>query len=197
MTDFTKKAMIDSFARILKGKPFEKITISDITSECGVSRMTFYYHFEDIYDMLHYVIEEKLSAPLSRKFTYELWRQDYIAVFDAVLQEKEFFSKIFHSVDLRRIEKYLSAFAHGCVAKIVEEQILLLHLNLDECSVKMICDIYSYSMVGLLLDWISMGMRDDPTALVGKYCNMIKGTMELSLKNASVEYQSGLTIYKQ
>ena len=54
MADFTKKAMVDAFVRILKGKPFEKITISDITSECGVSRMTFYYHFEDIYDMLHY-----------------------------------------------------------------------------------------------------------------------------------------------
>jgi probable dihydroxyacetone kinase regulator len=187
MADFTKKAIVDAFARILKEKPFEKITISDITSECGVSRMTFYYHFEDIYDMLDYVIAEKLSAPLSRKFTYELWQQDYTAVFEAILQEKNFFSKIFHSVDLRKIEQYLSVFAHGCVSKIVEEQILHFHLNPEDRSVKMICDIYSYCMVGLLLDWISKGMHDDPTELVSKYCDIIKGTMELTLKNASKE----------
>ena len=45
--------------KILKEKPFDKIGINDITSDCGVARMTFYYHFEDIYDMVSYIIQER------------------------------------------------------------------------------------------------------------------------------------------
>ena len=51
MADFTKKAMVDSFARILKEKPFEKITIQEIASDCGVARMTFYYHFAKFHSL--------------------------------------------------------------------------------------------------------------------------------------------------
>jgi AcrR family transcriptional regulator len=75
----------------LKEKPFEKITIHEITADCGVARMTFYYHFQDIYDLLDYIIEEKLRASVSRAFTYETWQDDYLAVFHTILEEKDFF----------------------------------------------------------------------------------------------------------
>ena len=37
---------------MLLQKPLNKITINDITEDCGVNRMTFYYHFKDIYDLV-------------------------------------------------------------------------------------------------------------------------------------------------
>lgn len=36
-------------------KPISKIKISEITDACGVNRQTFYYHFDDIYDLLKYL----------------------------------------------------------------------------------------------------------------------------------------------
>ncbi len=184
MSDFTKKAIIASFTKILREKPFEKITIHEITADCGVSRMTFYYHFEDIYDLLDYVIEEKLRASVSRAFTYETWPMDYVAVFDTVLEDKTFFLKIFNSIDLRRIEYYLSAFAHQCVGKMISEQTKLLGLAFNEKKQELICDIYCYSMVGLLLKWISSGMKENPRVLVGEFCAVIKGTLAVMLKNS-------------
>ena len=47
----TKRALEDSLKRLLLQKPLTKITIADLTEDCGVSRMTFYYHFQDIYDL--------------------------------------------------------------------------------------------------------------------------------------------------
>jgi len=185
MSELTKKAIIASFIKILKEKPFEKITIHEITADCGVARMTFYYHFQDIYDMLDYVIEEKLRASVSKAFTYETWQRDYACVFEAVLEEKAFFLKIFNSIDLRRIEYYLSAFAHRCVGKMIQEQTKRLGLVLNEEKREMVCDIYCYSMVGLLLNWISSGMKEDPGTLVGEFCSVIKGTLEIMLRNSA------------
>ena len=54
MSQITKRALEQSLKRLLLQKPLNKITISDITDDCGISRMTFYYHFKDIYDLVEW-----------------------------------------------------------------------------------------------------------------------------------------------
>ena len=52
MSNITKRALEQSLKNLLLKKPLTKITISDITADCGMNRMTFYYHFKDIYDLV-------------------------------------------------------------------------------------------------------------------------------------------------
>ena len=51
MSQTTKRALEASLKNMLMKKPLSKITINDIAEDCGVSRMTVYYHFKDIYDL--------------------------------------------------------------------------------------------------------------------------------------------------
>ena len=52
MSNTTKQGLEASLKRMMLKKPLDKITIRDITEDCGVSRMAFYYHFKDIYDLV-------------------------------------------------------------------------------------------------------------------------------------------------
>ena len=52
MVNQTKQALEASLKHLLLQKPLDKITISDLTKDCGISRMAFYYHFKDIYDLV-------------------------------------------------------------------------------------------------------------------------------------------------
>lgn len=52
MAQFTKKAILDSFVRLLERTPFDKITVKKIVDDCEINRNTFYYYFNDIYDLL-------------------------------------------------------------------------------------------------------------------------------------------------
>ena len=52
MSQITKRALAESLKKLLLEKPLDRITVSDITEDCGVSRMTFYYHFKDVYDQI-------------------------------------------------------------------------------------------------------------------------------------------------
>ena len=54
MPPFTKYALEASLKHLLAQKPLNKITINDITEDCGINRMTFYYHFKDIYDLVEW-----------------------------------------------------------------------------------------------------------------------------------------------
>ena len=58
----TKRAITESFRALLAVKPLHKITVRDIVEDCGLTRNTFYYHYEDIYDLLSDVISRILSC---------------------------------------------------------------------------------------------------------------------------------------
>lgn len=47
----SKELLADSLSELLKTEPFDKITIAEITSNCGIAKRTFYYYFKDKYEL--------------------------------------------------------------------------------------------------------------------------------------------------
>lgn len=66
MPSFTKKAIVESFLRIIGKKPLDKITVRDVVDDCGINRNTFYYYFQDIYAVLEEV-SHTVAASLPRE----------------------------------------------------------------------------------------------------------------------------------
>ena len=62
MATSTKKALADALKKMMVIKPIDRITVNDLVETCGVSRQTFYYHFDDVYDLLEWVFEEDAST---------------------------------------------------------------------------------------------------------------------------------------
>ena len=59
MSQFTKKAIIDSFIELSKTYPIEKITVTMISKHCGINRNTFYYYYQDVYSLMEEIIYSK------------------------------------------------------------------------------------------------------------------------------------------
>ena len=68
MSELTKKALAVSLKKLLSKKELSKITISNITDECGVNRQTFYYHFKDIYDLLEWIYKNMCNFLVIKSF---------------------------------------------------------------------------------------------------------------------------------
>ena len=81
MSDITKRAMSYALKNLLRTKPLNKITVQDIADECGVNRQTFYYHFQDIYDLVEWTCIEDTEKVLKENKTYETWQEGFLAVF--------------------------------------------------------------------------------------------------------------------
>ena len=68
MSQITKHALEASLKNILLKKPLNKITVKDIADDCGINRMTFYYHFKDIYDLVEWsCINDASKRSVTRK----------------------------------------------------------------------------------------------------------------------------------
>jgi len=149
---------------LLLKKPIDKITISDLTSTCGVNRMTFYYYFKDIYDLIEWSCIEEASKALDGKKTYDTWQQGFSQIFDAVLENKPFIMNVYPSVSREQVERYLYDVTYNLLKDVVEEKAEGMHVREEDK--KFIADFFKFAFVGLMLDWIKNGMKEDPKRLL-------------------------------
>lgn len=59
MAKFTKQAIMNCLLELLSTKQLDKITVKDICEICEINRNTFYYYFQDIYDVLDAVFQNE------------------------------------------------------------------------------------------------------------------------------------------
>ncbi|SHL53235.1 transcriptional regulator, TetR family [Anaerocolumna jejuensis DSM 15929] len=184
MSYITKKALEDSLKNLLLQKPLSKITISDITKDCGINRMTFYYHFKDIYDLIEWICTEETARAINGKKTYETWQQGFLQTFQMVLDNKPFISNVYHSISREKIEDYFYAITYDLLIGVVEEKAT--GMNVSEAAKKFIANFYNFAFVGLLLDWIKKDMQDDPQLIIDQVSTLIQGEVSRALNKYQI-----------
>ena len=65
----TKELIAEAVKRLLMQKKVKKLTVKDIVDECSITRQTFYYHFEDIPDLLKWVLERGTDKMVEETLT--------------------------------------------------------------------------------------------------------------------------------
>lgn len=176
----TKHLLEESLKKMMLQKPLDKITISDITGDCGISRMTFYYHFKDIYDLVEWACVEDAAKALDGRKTYNTWEEGFLRIFQLVLDNKPFIMNVYHSVSREQVEIYLYKLVYDLLIEVVEEKAA--GMNVRDEDKAFIADFYKYAFVGLALGWIKRGMREDPKLIVKRLSTLIRGDMTRALR---------------
>ena len=179
MSQVTKLALEQSLKNLLLKKPLTKITVGDITDDCGINRMTFYYHFKDIYDLVEWSCLEDAKRALDEKKTYDTWQQGLLQIFKAVQENKPFILNVYRCVHREQVEKYLQPLVDQLLLNVINEEAAGITVR-DEDK-QFIAQVYSYMFIGLMLDWIKDDMREDPQQIVEKLSKLIKGSVSVAL----------------
>ncbi len=179
MSQITKRALEQSLKNLLLKKPLNKITINDIAEDCGINRMTFYYHFQDIYDLIEWSCLEDARRALEEKKTIDTWQQGFIQIFCAVRDNKPFIMNVYHCVDREQVEKYLKPLTDNLLMNVVEDQSAGMTVRQEDK--EFIARVFSYVFVGLMLDWIKDDMKEDPETIVEKLAIVIQDTFASAL----------------
>ena len=192
MTNATKAALEASLKKLLLKKPLDKITINDLTTDCGISRMAFYYHFKDIYDLVEWSCLEDATQALQGKKTYETWQEGLQQIFEAVLENKPFIMNVYHSVSREQIETYLFHLTHDLLYGVVQEKAK--GTGISEADQSFIADFYKYSFTGVMLDWIKDGMKVDYHMIAEKMHRTMEGNVVNSIRNFEKEIKYSYTL---
>lgn len=184
MSQVTKRALEQSLKNLLLKKPLTKITINDIAEDCGINRMTFYYHFKDIYDLVEWACVEDARKALEEKRTYDTWQQGLLQIFEAVKENKPFVMNVYRCVHQEQVEKYIKPLVDHLILEIIDEEIGT--MTVQDVDKAFLARVYSYVFVGLMLDWIKEDMRQDPKEIVDRLALLLKGTISDALNRLQI-----------
>ena len=171
----TKKALAESLKNLLLQKPLNKITISDIADDCGINRMTFYYHFKDIYDLVEWTCAEEAAQAMEGKKTYDTWQEGFLNIFSAVQANKPLIMNVYRCVSRERIEQYLNPLICSLILGVVEEKSAAIPVS--EADKRFIANFYEYAFIGVMLEWIDNNMREEPSVLVERTSRVVHGSI--------------------
>ena len=118
----TRHMIAASFMELLKGIPFRKVSINDICESALIGRSTFYFHFEDKYQLLRYCMEEEASRWLAA--AKNMTAEDAISyALDSILENKNFYHHIItDDSNTEEIEILHSIFTRIFTERLVEKE---------------------------------------------------------------------------
>ncbi len=172
MSSPTKRALAASFTKLLSRHPLNKITVKDIVEDAQVNRQTFYYHFHDVYDLIQWILEEESQAALASEGRYD-WKNHIRDVLEAMRQEKALVLNIIHSLNREHLEQYLCSVIDTFIYDSLEKNCEGLVVSDDD--IRFIADFFKYAFVGILMDWILKGMKEEPKILSDRLNHMLDG----------------------
>lgn len=179
MSQVTKRALEQSLKNLLLKKPLTKITISDIAEDCGINRMTFYYHFKDIYDLVEWSCSEDARKALENNKTHDTWQQGFLQIFEAARENKPFIMNVYRCIHKEQVERYLNPLVDNLIMGVVEEECAGMTVRDEDKG--FISRVFSYIFIGIMMDWIKDDMREEPERIVARLSNLIQGSISEAL----------------
>ena len=179
----TKEALANALKQLLQKKQITKITINDITETCGISRMTFYYHFKDIYDLADWTLQEALHAAIADNRTHENWQQGFLNLLVVLKEHQSLILNAYYAIDREQVERYMRREVEELLLPVVKEQAEGLKISAQ--GKRRVAAFYSYAFMGVVMEWIQRNMAASPQEIAETTAAMIRGDFRNSLKNMS------------
>jgi AcrR family transcriptional regulator len=160
----TRKLIMDSFIELSGKKEFKSITVKDITTEAMINRATFYYHFEDIYDLLEKVLSEVLLIDLDYDVYQksELNEEAFVSIFNAITNFQKSLSNRCHRGYEDTIARIIKDQLEFIFYKMLEKQ----QSTVDEKALKVMAVMLSWGIYGASVEWKSNTNTIEPEEFI-------------------------------
>ena len=174
----TKRALEASLKKLLLKKPLNKITINDITEDCGVNRMTFYYHFKDIYDLVDWIMVEDAAKAQEGK-SFETWSEAFLDILNEIRDNKALVQNVYRSISREQVEQYLYKMLDPTLHNFIDREATA--LSVQDADKQFVIDFYKYALVGMVLEWIRKDMKTEPEVMTERLNTMLHGDFHRAL----------------
>ena len=159
MSNTTKRALENSLKQMLLKKPLDKITISDLTDDCGISRMAFYYHFKDIPDVVEFILKKKwdeiLEHPQDRASILECMEE----MADLVRNNRKVMLNVYRSVKKDTFLFYMNEISNYIIMEYFRKNAD--QFDLDEGEIRILIQYYKCLFMGFLMEWLDNNLKSD------------------------------------
>lgn len=156
----TKRSIADGFKILMEKKSFEKITIADITDQCGLNRQTFYYHFQDKYELLNWILLTEVITPFKEGLTIDNWNDKLLEILLVIYDNSKFYSNAFNTSHGNEFRQYLFSVVTEVLSDVIDKLSEGTPINPEDK--QFIAEFISYGVSGSVTKWVTTGMKQSP-----------------------------------
>lgn len=182
MSKTTKKAFASSLKKFMQYKPITKITVKDIAADCEVGRKTFYYHFQDIYELLAWIYQTEAVEVLGDCRTSDTWTTGLRRIVYFVQANESFCKNAYYSIGRERAVNHIYPIICALLTEILDQQIA--HQKIDLEDKLFLIDFYTYAFIGLIIKW-SLSDTNDPEQFIERLIVLVESDFKGAVQQFS------------
>lgn len=169
VSEQTKLQLAAALKILMAQKSMDKITIAELTNLCNIRRQSFYYHFEDIYDLLRWMIENEALSLLKQQEGALLWKEGLLQLFRYLEENRTVCLCALKSVGRDHLRRFFEADIYAIIHRTIEQltENIGVHNNLDSfVDVEMLTHFYVVALAGMIESWLLGEIDRTPEQLI-------------------------------
>ena len=173
----TKKTFAASLKKHMEKKTLSKITVSEIIADCKVNRKTFYYHFEDVYALLKWMLEQE-AIKIVKQFDLMVdYEEAILFVMDYVAENKHILNCAYDSMGRDELKRFFFADFIGIMHSLIDNIERSAGKNIDADYKEFICFFYTEALAATLINWFRDKSEGDREKTINYIVNIHKSSL--------------------
>lgn len=180
--NYTKNLIKQEFIKLLNKKSLHNITVTEIAKQCKIERKTFYYHYENLPQLVKEIFDEELEDVI-KEFNETLsWEESFISAEKFILDNKKVVKHMYESDYKIELEKYIFSISGEIMRKYVRR--VAKDTKAQEIDIKLIAYFYQCALSSSLVEWVATDMKTDPKLVTRRLGELMDGNILESLKRS-------------
>ena len=167
-----KERIAREFAELARTKSIDKITVKDIVEACHITRQTFYYHFQDLIDVIDWSLRQAMEELVEKSIRIDSREQVIELFLSETVKARGLLRKLLASQLREQTERLIVESVRSYFREMVERRELLQDVSLSDAQVAL--DFYTFATVGMMLEYCSRPNLD-VKRLAGQITRLMSG----------------------
>lgn len=180
--NYTKNLIKQEFIKLLNKKSLHNITVTEIAKQCKIERKTFYYHYENLPQLVKEIFDEELENVIEEFNETLSWEESFISAAKFILENKKVLKHMYESDYKVELEKYIFSISGEIMRKYVRR--VAKDTKAQEIDIKLIAYFYQCALSSSLVEWVATDMKTDPKLVTRRLGKLMDGNILESLKRS-------------
>lgn len=166
-----KQTIAETLVKLLEQKSVDKITVKELVDACGISRQGFYYHFQDIMEVIEWITTQAIQRAVDVSLAAATPQEAVKAVILTLRKNGKLIQHLMASQRRAEIERLLVMSARTYLEKVLRAKAA--GLTVKPSDLEAAIHFYSYGLVGMLVE--TMEQQIDADAAADQFCRLLTG----------------------
>ena len=174
-----KTIISNTLMSMMKEKGIDKITVKSLIDACNISRQTFYYHFQDIMEVIEWSMEQATQSTLARSLEADTPEEALSVLISSAVENRRLIRKLLDSQKREQIERL---FVHSTKTYLQELIKNSGHpLSISYSDMELALNFWAFGISGLLFLCCEQN-QVDVKSLAKQICRLLPETIETDKK---------------